>query len=142
MMTLLFRCSIHMEGWKDILYTYNYDMVLSKNPAYTSQGFYFIVMHFFELVHDVQSNGSLPCEGSFAHTHTNTFFKECHTHCLKWVLKGFLSQGILHPLFSRHVLLFLMNYCKVILRFYTSLRIQSTASTQGLGDLLIEIHFF
>ena len=57
-----------------------------------------------------QSSGSLPCEGSFAHTCTNTFVKECHNCCLKWVLKGFLSQGALHPLFSRHVLLFLMKY--------------------------------
>ena len=32
--------------------------------------------------------------------------------CMKWVLKGFLFQGILHSLFARNVLLFLKKYCK------------------------------
>lgn len=57
------------------------------------QWFYFIGMRFFVL-HDVQSNGTLPCGANFAHTCTNTFFKEYH-HCLKWVLKGFFPT-ILH----------------------------------------------
>ena len=98
-----------LDIWKGILHTYNHDLFLSKNTTYT-QGFYFIVLRFFVYKCVVQSSGSLPCEGSFAHTCTNTFVKECHNCCLKWVLKGFLSQGALHPLFSRHVLLFLMKY--------------------------------
>ena len=93
--------------WKGILHTYNHDLFLSKNTTYT-QGFYFIVMLFFVLLHEFQSNTSLPCEGGFSHTCTNIFFKEYHKHCLK----GFLSQRILRPLFSRHVLLYSMKFCK------------------------------
>ena len=77
-----------------------------------TQGFYFTVMFLFVLLHEFQSNGSLSCEGGFSHTCTNIFLKEYHNHCLKWVLKGFLSQGILHPLFSRNVLLYWMKFCK------------------------------
>ena len=64
----------------------------------------------FALLHDFRSNGSLLCEGSFAHTCTKPFFKGCHNHCLKWVLKGFLSQGLLQPLFSRNAFLVWTKY--------------------------------
>ena len=123
----LFRCFIHMEGYIAHIQPWP---VSFKNTTYT-QGFYFIVMLFFVLLHEFQSNGSLPCEGGFSHTCTNIFLKEYHNHCLKWVLKSFLSQGIRHPLFSRNVLLCtLLNELlqKVMLRFYTSFRIQSAAS--------------
>ena len=103
----LFRCFIHMEGYIAHIQPWP---VSFKNTTYT-QGFYFIVMLFFVLLHEFQSNGSLPCEGGFAHACT-IFLKEYHNHCLKWVLKGFLSQGILHPLFSRNVLLYSMKFCK------------------------------
>ena len=103
-----FRCFIHLEAYIAHIQLWP---VSFKNTTYT-QGFYFIVMLFFVLLHEFQSNGSLPCEGGFSHTCTNIFFKEYHKHCLKWVLKGFLSQGILRPLFSRHVLLYSMKFCK------------------------------
>ena len=106
---LFWNKSFHWK--KGILHTYNHDLHLSKNSTYT-HGFYFIVMFFFVLLHEFQSNGSLPCEGCVSHTCTNMFFKEYHNHCLKWVLKGFLSQGILHPLFSRNLLLYSMKCCK------------------------------
>ena len=35
---------------------------------------------FLILLHGFQSNGSLPCEGSFTHTCTKTFFEECNNH--------------------------------------------------------------
>ena len=108
MMPVLFRCFIHMEGYIAHIQPWP---VSFKNITYT-QGFYFIVMLFFVLLHELQSDGSLPCEGGFSHTCTNIFLKEYHNHCLKWVLKGFLSQGIRHPLFSRNVLLYSMNFCK------------------------------
>ena len=103
-----FRCFIHLEAY--IAHIQLWPVSL-KNTTYT-QGFYFIVMLFFVLLHEFQSNGSLPCEGGFSHICTIIFFKEYHKHCLKWVLKGFLSQGILRPLFSRHVLLYSMKFCK------------------------------
>ena len=108
MMPVLFSCFIHMEGYIAHIQPWP---VSFKNSTFT-QGFYFIVMLFFVLLHEFQSNGSLPCEGGFSHTCTNIFLKEYHNHCLKWVLKGFLSQGIRHPLFSRNVLLYSMNFCK------------------------------
>jgi hypothetical protein len=40
-----------------------------------------------------QSIGSQPYQGSFAHTSTNTFFKEDHNHSKK-VLKGFLCTAV------------------------------------------------
>ena len=107
-MPVLFRCFIYMEGYIAHIQPWP---VSFKNITYT-QGFYFIVMLFFVLLHEFQSDGSLPCEGGFSHTCTNIFLKEYHNHCLKWVLKGFLSQGIRHPLFSRNVLLYSMNFCK------------------------------
>ena len=94
-MPILFRCVIHMEGYIAHIQPWP---VSFKNSTYT-QWFYFIVMLFFVLLHEFQSNGSLPCQGGFSHTCTNIFLKEYHNHCLKWVLKGFLSQGIRHPLF-------------------------------------------
>ena len=45
--------------------------------------------------------------------HGGAFLQENATLlCMKWVLKGFLFQGILHSLFARNVLLFLKKYCK------------------------------
>ena len=45
--------------------------------------------------------------------HGGAFLQENATLlCMKWVLKGFLFQGILHSLFARTVLLFLKKYCK------------------------------
>ena len=112
MMPILFRCVIHMAHMEGYIAHIQPWPVSFKNTTYT-QGFYFIVMLFFVLLHEFQSNGSLPCEGGFSHTCTNIFLKEYHNHCLKWVLKGFLSQGMLHPLCSRNVLLvYSMIFCK------------------------------
>ena len=97
-----FSCPNVSFIWKDILHTYNHDVFVSKK-YYIHPGFYFIVVFFFVSLHDFQSNGSLPCEASSAHTCTNTFFKEYHKHCLTWILQGFLFQRILDPLFSRNV---------------------------------------
>ena len=72
-----FSCPNVSFIWKDILHTYNHDVFVSKK-YYIHPGFYFIVMFFFVSLHDFQSNGSLPCEASSAHTCTNTFFKEYH----------------------------------------------------------------
>ena len=35
---------------------------------------------FLILLHGFQSNSSLPCEGTFTHTCTKTFFEECNNH--------------------------------------------------------------
>ena len=66
----------HVSSQK-ILYTY----------TSTSQSCFFVLLHVF------QSIGSQPYQGSFAHTSTNTFFKEDHNHSKK-VLKGFLCTAV------------------------------------------------
>ena len=120
----LFRCLNHMERY--IAHIQKWPISF-KHTTY-AQEFYFTVM----LLHEFQSNGSLACEGGFPHTCTNIFLKEYHNHCLKWVLKGFLSEGILHRLSSRNVLLYSMKFCKkwcyASTIFYTSFKIQSAAS--------------
>ena len=95
-----FRSFIHMEG---TLHTYNHDLFLPKNTTYIP-GFNFIVMLLYIILHACQSNGSLLCEGKFAHTRTNIFFKEYHKR-LKWVLKGFQSETMLSS-FHRFLYLF------------------------------------
>ena len=75
-------------------------------------GSHSLCMLFFVLLHEFQSNGSPPCEGGFSHTCTNILLKAYHNHCLNWVRTGCLSQGILHHLFSRNVLLYSLKFCK------------------------------
>ena len=106
MMPVLFRCFIHMEGYLAHIQPWP---VSFKNTTYT-QGFYFIVMLFF--VFTWTSIKFTPLRRRLSHTCTNIFLKEYHNHCLKWVLKSFLSQGIRHPVFSRNVLLYSMNFCE------------------------------
>ena len=114
--------------WKGILHTCSQDLLLSKKNYIHPRvpGFYFLIILFLVLLHVFQSNARLACEGSFAHTCTNTFFKEYHNRYLKFVLKGFPSQGILHPTLFNEMLQ------NVTIRFYTS-------SIQGL---FLKLTFF
>ena len=100
MLPILCRRLTHMEGHIACI---QHGMYPSKTTTHI-KGFYLIVVFLVQL-HGFQSNGSLPCERGFAHTCTNTLFKEYHSW-LKWLLKGFHVVAILS---SFHEFLYLFN---------------------------------
>ena len=85
--------------WNNILqnihwYPGSSNVHAAKRWDLTAKGYiswYYCVLALLHQIMGISQNNSLLCEGSFAHTYTNTFSKKYHSH-LKWVLKGFHSE--------------------------------------------------